>query len=208
MRKLLGQIFATEADFEVQFARNGLEALELVECFTPDVVTLDIHMPQMDGLACLDRIMVEHPCPVVMVSSLTAEGADATFEALRLGAVDFVAKPEGAISLHIDELRAELVAKVRAAAGARIESSARLKESVRHRIGADATAIRASRPRAGRARMRRPGLSGEGLVLVGTSTGGPPALEALLTPLPPTFPGQSWSPSTCRQPSRARLHGD
>ena len=63
--------------------------------FKPDVITLDIHMPQMDGLACLDRIMVERPCPVVMVSSLTAEGADATLEALRLGAVDFVAKPDG-----------------------------------------------------------------------------------------------------------------
>ena len=112
MRKLLGQIFAGEAYFEVQFARNGLEALDLIDSFSPDVVTLDIHMPQMDGLACLDRIMVEHPCPVVMVSSLTAEGADTTLEALRLGAVDFVAKPEGAISLHIDALRAELVAKV------------------------------------------------------------------------------------------------
>ena len=62
--------------------------------FKPDVVTLDIHMPQMDGLACLDRIMVERPCPVVMVSSLTAEGAEATLQALRLGAVDFVAKPD------------------------------------------------------------------------------------------------------------------
>ncbi len=106
---------------------------------------------------------------------------------MRLGAVDFVAKPEGAISLHIDELRAELVAKVRAAAGARIKSSARLKDRVRHRIGADATAIR----RAGRARsvQNAPArAAGEGLVLVGTSTGGPPALEALLTPLPADFP--------------------
>jgi two-component system, chemotaxis family, protein-glutamate methylesterase/glutaminase len=187
MRKLLGQIFAREADFEVQFARNGLEALDLVESFSPDVVTLDIHMPQMDGLACLDRIMVEHPCPVVMVSSLTAEGADATFEALRLGAVDFVAKPGGAISLHIDELRAELVAKVRAAAGARIKSSARLKDRVRHRIGVDAVAAgRASRARSAHDAPAR--ATGEGLVLVGTSTGGPPALEALLTPLPADFP--------------------
>ena len=187
MRKLLGRIFATEADFEVQFARNGLEGLDLVESFAPDVVTLDIHMPQMDGLACLDRIMVEHPRPVVMVSSLTAEGADATFEALRLGAVDFVAKPEGAISLHIDELQTELVAKVRAAAGARIKSSARLKDRVRHRIGADAVAIQ----RAGRARSAQTvpvRAAGEGLVVVGTSTGGPPALEALLKPLPADFP--------------------
>ena len=187
MRKLLGQIFATEADFEVQFARNGLEALDLVASFAPDVVTLDIHMPQMDGLACLDRIMVEHPCPVVMVSSLTAEGADATFEALRLGAIDFVAKPEGAISLHIDELRAELVGKVRAAASARIKSSARLKDRVRHRIGADPAALRqAGRARSVRNAPARP--VGEGLVVVGTSTGGPPALEALLTPLPADFP--------------------
>lgn len=104
MRKLLGRIFLSSSDFEVQFARNGVEALELVGSFEPDVVTLDIHMPEMDGLSCLDRIMVEHPCPVVMVSSLTADGADATLEALRLGAVDFVAKPEGAISLHIDEI--------------------------------------------------------------------------------------------------------
>ena len=121
MRKLLGRIFSKEADFEVQFARNGLEALELVAAFRPDVVTLDIHMPQMDGLACLDRIMIEHPCPVVMVSSLTAEGAEVTLQALRLGAIDFVAKPEGAISLHIDELTDELITKVRAASTARIQ---------------------------------------------------------------------------------------
>ena len=83
MRKLLGRIFSKEADFEVQFARNGLEALELLAAFRPDVVTLDIHMPQMDGLACLDRIMIERP--VVMVSSLTAEGAEVTLQALRRG---------------------------------------------------------------------------------------------------------------------------
>lgn len=187
MRKLLGRIFATEPDFEVQFARDGLEALALLDSYKPDVVTLDVHMPQMDGLACLDRIMVEHPCPVVMVSSLTAEGADATLEALRLGAIDFVAKPGGAISLHIDELTEELVAKVRAASTAKIRSSARLKERVRHRIGHDAPAMRrADWPQT---EMKAPSrAAGEGLVLVGTSTGGPPALEALLAGLPANFP--------------------
>ena len=185
MRKLLGRIFSAEADFEVQFARNGLEALELLAAFRPDVVTLDIHMPQMDGLACLDRIMIEHPCPVVMVSSLTAEGAEVTLQALRLGAIDFVAKPEGAISLHIDELSDELLTKVRAASTARIRSSARLKERVRHRIGRDAPAIPSEH---GRREPREPRRAvGEGLVLVGTSTGGPPALEALLTALPADF---------------------
>lgn len=185
MRKLLGRIFAKEADFDVQFARNGREALELLPKFQPDVVTLDIHMPEMDGLACLDRLMIEHPCPVVMVSSLTAEGAETTLEALRLGAVDFVAKPEGAISLHIDELTHELTGKVRSAAGAKLRSSKRLKERIRHRLGGASPAT-AVHPRSkGSAPTRA---TGPGLVLVGTSTGGPPALEALLTSLPGDFP--------------------
>lgn len=187
MRKLLGKIFSTESDFEVQFARNGLEALALLDVFKPEVVTLDIHMPQMDGLTCLDRIMVERPCPVVMVSSLTADGAEATVQALELGAIDFVAKPEGAISLHIDELAAELVAKVRTAAGAKIRSSARLKERVRHRITGGALSLKRTRPTQ-EEHHRLVRATGDGVVLVGTSTGGPPALEALLTSLPGNFP--------------------
>lgn len=190
MRKLLGGIFSKEADFDVQFARNGLEALEQVAVFKPDVVTLDVHMPQMDGLACLDRIMIERPCSVVMVSSLTAEGAEVTLQALRLGAIDFVAKPEGAISLHIDDLTDELVTKVRAASTAQVRSSARLKERVRHRIGRDAPTIRREEGHRepGRRDSREPRrATGDGLVLVGTSTGGPPALEALLTALPANF---------------------
>ena len=69
MRRLLGGVFTAEGDFEIAFARNGVEALEQLQAFGPDVVTLDVNMPEMDGLACLDRIMLEHPCPVVMVSS-------------------------------------------------------------------------------------------------------------------------------------------
>lgn len=181
MRKLLGQVFAAESDIEVAFARDGVEALAQLRSFAPDVVTLDIHMPQMDGLACLDRIMVERPCPVVMVSSLTAQGAEETLEALRLGAVDFVAKPGGAVSLRIDELAPELVRKVRAAATAKLRPSLRLTERVRLRTGGVAAAGAASRRRTRAA-------PGEGLVVVGTSTGGPPALEALLQPLPADFP--------------------
>jgi two-component system chemotaxis response regulator CheB len=98
MRRLLTEIFTTAGDFEIAVARNGAEALEQLGTFRPDVITLDIHMPEMDGLACLDRIMVLHPCPVVMVSSLTAEGAEETLEALALGAVDFIPKPKGALS--------------------------------------------------------------------------------------------------------------
>jgi two-component system, chemotaxis family, protein-glutamate methylesterase/glutaminase len=181
VRKLIGQVFSTQSDFDVRFARNGMEALAAIPEFGPNVVTLDIHMPEMDGLACLDRIMVEHPCPVLMVSSMTAEGADVTLEALRLGAVDFIAKPTGAVSLRINELAPELIAKVRAAAEARLKTSLRLRERVRHRIGA------APRPR-GTGSRTKVAATGDGLVLVGTSTGGPPALEQLLTALPASFP--------------------
>ena len=131
LRKLLTQVFTAEPDFEVEVARDGVEALDKLHGFAPDVITLDIHMPQMDGLACLDRIMVERPCPVVMVSSLTAHGAEVTLEALRLGAVDFVAKPSGAVSMRIHDLAPELLEKVRAAAGAKLRSSLRLKDRVR-----------------------------------------------------------------------------
>jgi two-component system chemotaxis response regulator CheB len=184
VRKLLGKIFSAEGDFDIQFAANGRDALEANAQFQPDVITLDIHMPDMNGLECLDRIMIERPCPVVMVSSLTAEGGDATFEALRQGAVDFVAKPTRAISLGIDELGLELVAKVRAAAVIRLRPSLRLRERVRHNMGEVLKA--APRPHLATPRSK-PGSAETGLVLVGTSTGGPPALEALLEPLPADF---------------------
>ena len=105
MRKLLEGIFREEGDFDIRLARNGAEALELVRSFDPQVVTLDVQMPGMDGLACLGQIMIESPRPVVMISALTEEGAEATLEAIELGAIDFVAKPSGAVSLEIDRLR-------------------------------------------------------------------------------------------------------
>jgi two-component system chemotaxis response regulator CheB len=187
VRKLLFQVLTAQPDFEVALARSGAEALDLMASFRPDVVTLDFHMPQMDGLACLDRIMLERPCPVVMVSSATPGGAELTLEALRLGAVDFVAKPAGALSIRIDDLAVELVAKVRAAAAAKVRLTSRLRDRVRHRLGSAAAG--AGQPR-GSARDTGgyAAGNGEGLVVVGTSTGGPPALEALLTPLAPDFP--------------------
>ena len=204
VRKLIGQAFATQTDFEVQFARNGREALAAIAASRPDVVTLDVHMPEMDGLTCLDRIMIETPCPVVMVSSMTAAGADATLEALRLGAVDFEAKPPGAVSLRFDDLARPLIEKVRAAAGARLKTSLRLRERVRFRMR-EATGTPAS------VRKAKQVLKGEGLVLVGTSTGGPPALEALLAGLPASFPWPiviaQHMPATFTGPLARRLDG-
>ncbi len=186
MRRLLGQIFAAEDDFVVEIARDGEEALAKLHGFAPDVVTLDIHMPGMDGLACLDRLMLERPCPVVMVSALTADGAAETLEAMALGAVDFVEKPGGAISLRIDEVAPVIVEKVRAASRARLRTM-RLRERVRLR----SRAAEASPPPVAR-RARRvaasPAAATYRIVLVGASTGGPPALDALLAPLPVTFP--------------------
>jgi two-component system chemotaxis response regulator CheB len=196
MRKLLEGIFVDEGDFEIRLARNGIEALELVRAFDPQVVTLDVQMPGMDGLTCLSRIMIEAPRPVVMISSLTEAGAEATLEAIELGAVDFIAKPSGTISLEIDRLRPEVVEKVRAAASARIRRTLRLTERVRHQIQeagvASQSRLAGARPNMG-AKVGTGGVKAgnralPGLVLIGTSTGGPAALDVVLPQLPPDFP--------------------
>jgi two-component system chemotaxis response regulator CheB len=192
MRKLLGGVFAREQDFEVAFARDGDEALAEHARFRPDVITLDVNMPGLDGLACLDRIMLDRPTPVVMVSSLTADGAEITLDAMDRGAVDFVAKPGGAVSLEIDRLGPLIVQKVRAAARARLRPTLRLAERIRARSGASVvpTARLRSSPRAASSKPLTPPVmrSFRGIVLVGTSTGGPPALDALLSRLPADFP--------------------
>jgi two-component system chemotaxis response regulator CheB len=177
MRKCLVDLFGKKPDFELRTARNGVDALKELETFKPDVITLDINMPEMDGLTCLSHIIQIHPCPVVMVSSLTTKGALATFEALALGAVDFVAKPDGTMSLNIDLVAKELEIKVRAAVGCKVRGNA-------------------SRPVAQRAVSKSP-LSQDrpktvgtafGVVLIGVSTGGPQTLELILPKLPEDFP--------------------
>ena len=187
MRKLLEGVFVAAGDFEVRVARDGVEALALLHSFDPQVITLDVEMPGMDGLTCLSRIMLEAPRPVVMISALTAEGAEATFEAMALGAVDFIAKPSGTFSLAVERLQPILLEKVRAAAQARLRKTHRLRERVRHRFrGVAATAPRIEpqrRPGPGPARR-----GGPGLVLIGTSTGGPVALDIVLPQLPGEFP--------------------
>ncbi len=187
MRRLLADLFAEAGDFEIEIARDGVEAIKKLHAFRPHVITLDIHMPGMDGLTCLDRIMLERPTPVVMVSALTAQGADETLEAMALGAIDFIAKPTGAVSLGIDKLAAPLIDKVRSAAGARIPRTLRLTERIRLKRVPDVTSPTPARPPA-RTAQHLSAAVGDGLVVVGCSTGGPPALEALLTNLPGDFP--------------------
>ena len=186
VRKLFGLVLGTEPDLQVAFARNGIEALAQLETFQPHVITLDVQMPQMNGLECLDRIMVQRPCPVLMVSTLTEEGAGATLDALRLGAVDFIPKPTGAVSLRIDEFAPVLKSRIRAAAAAKLPASHRLKERVQLKTAMPSLRLQTQAIEASDVGVEA--AHGEGIVLVGTSTGGPPALEALLTPLPANFP--------------------
>lgn len=178
MRRHLGRIFQEQSDFQVSFARNGAEALVAVRDQQPDVVTLDINMPEMDGLTCLSHIMTESPRPVVMVSSLTTKGAMATLEALELGAVDFIPKPDGTVSLSIDRIEADLVAKVRAAAKVRMRT--RLLTRRGRTVEEMAPAPKRSPPAPA-------GGSVGGLVLIGVSTGGPGALDCVLPPLREDF---------------------
>ena len=144
-------------------------------------------MPGMDGLTCLGQIMIESPRPVVMVSALTEAGAEATLEAIELGAVDFIPKPSGTVSLEIDRLRPLLVEKVRAAANVRIRRTLRLTERIRHQFRGVGVLPRPARP-------QRPPMAASqadpslGLVLIGTSTGGPAALDLVLPRLPLGFP--------------------
>jgi len=183
MRRQLTQIFTAAGDFEIVQARNGLDAVEQNRVFQPDVVTLDINMPEMDGITALSLMMAERPVPVVMVSSLTEQGALATFEALNLGAVDYVAKPGGTISLSMGDITDELVAKVRAAARARIKAKTPGAAGLVQRLRNDRQSAAAARPVA----LRR-GIGSEGLVIIGVSTGGPRTLEDILPLLSAHFP--------------------
>lgn len=185
MRRQLNAIFQAEGDFEIRLARNGREAVEENLAFEPDVITLDINMPEMDGLTALSLLMAQRPVPVVMVSSLTEKGAMATLEALNLGAVDYIPKPGGTISLSMVEIEAEVIAKVRAAARARLKTARGLAARIRSGVTPSRPTTQVE-PR--RATIRRAGTRGEGVVLIGVSTGGPRTLEDILPLLPAEFP--------------------
>jgi two-component system chemotaxis response regulator CheB len=202
MRRLLTGLLG-EAGFDVAVARNGAEGVQQLTEWQPDVVTLDINMPEMDGLTALSLMMQARPTPVVMVSSLTERGAQATFEALALGAVDYIAKPGGTISLTVDAIADTLISKVRAASRARLRPG---RSSVRAPVfeppperpaaparanpAPAATAPRPSVAATGRFSAASAGALGklDGVVIIGVSTGGPRTLEDILPVLPADFP--------------------
>ncbi len=216
MRRQLSLLFQAEGDFEIRQARNGQEAVDENRLFQPDVVTLDINMPEMDGITALSLIMAERPVPVVMVSSLTEKGALATFEALNLGAVDYVAKPGGTISLTLDQVAVDLLAKVRTAARAKLgKSRATPTAKTAAKPAGAAQGLRQrlidERENSQRLAAAAPALGGEGLLIIGVSTGGPRALEQVLPALPANFPWPvvvaQHMPSSFTGPFSARLDG-
>lgn len=205
MRKVLSDLFKSQPDFEVvDIGRNGAEAVEKVKQHSPDVVTLDVEMPVMDGLTALEQIMAVKPTPVVMVSSLTKAGADATIKALSLGAVDFVAKSAGSIS-RIDEIEKDLLQKCREAAGVSGNRLRATVAAVKPVILPERTAPAApekplmvekvltvdkAAPSMTRTTSVSSVISGvdDWIVAIGTSTGGPRALQEVLTRLPGNLP--------------------
>ncbi len=187
MRKYLREVFAEDKRFVIDTARDGKDALEHIAAFNPDVITLDINMPIMDGLTCLSHIMTNSPKPVVMVSSLTEKGALATFEALELGAVDYIPKPDGTVSHNIRQVGHLIREKVHAASQIKMRRSVGLKNRIQQEQKQQQQATRAA-PSTVRTEKKSSSVSADGLILVGVSTGGPNTLEIILTALPADFP--------------------
>lgn len=180
MRKALCGMLAGDAHIgEVETARNGEEALQKISTWKPDVVTLDIEMPVMNGLDALRRIMESHPLPVLMVSSLTTKGAEQTLQALELGAVDFIPKQLDGVVTNIASVHHELVAKVIAAAGTAGRMKPRLPAGSRSGL---------TRPSATLSAQSTSATRGSKIVAIGCSTGGPQALSELLPMFPKDFP--------------------
>ncbi|UOQ47857.1 chemotaxis response regulator protein-glutamate methylesterase [Gracilibacillus caseinilyticus] len=169
MRKMISDIIRLSDSLEcVDTARNGEDALKKLEKWKPDVITLDVEMPIMDGITTLSEIMRIKPTPVVMLSSLTKSGADKTIEALSLGAVDVIAKPSGSISLDIKNIETEIIQKVENAANANVKLTNRRPSQL---VTDHYKPIQSDKP----------------IVAIGSSTGGPRALQQVITKLPADF---------------------
>ena len=173
MRQLLTAILETEPSIKVVgSARDPYDAREKIKALSPDVITLDIEMPRMDGLTFLDNLMRLRPMPVVMISSLSERGADATLTALSLGAVDWVAKPKLDVAAGLEAMGASIVEKVLTAAQAKVTG----------RSGPRAA------PSAGLPKLR-PLSTTDRLIAIGASTGGTEAIADVLAEFPPDAPG-------------------
>lgn len=165
MRKFLKEILEEDPEIKVVgMAKDGKEALRLVENLNPDVVTLDYEMPGMNGIEVLERIMKKRPIPCIMVSAYTREGAEVTLEALSRGAFDFVPKPSGELSLDIMKVRDELIGKIKAGKGAKVKNIVKEYEDLKKPLSGNPVSIDA--------------------VGIASSTGGTTVVEYLVRNLP------------------------
>ncbi|MDP3254130.1 MAG: chemotaxis response regulator protein-glutamate methylesterase [Hydrogenophaga sp.] len=181
VRSLLTEIINRQPDMAcIGAAADPLVAREMIRELNPDVITLDVEMPRMDGLEFLSRLMRLRPMPVVMVSTLTEQGAEITLRALEMGAVDFVAKPRIGVSSGLQELAGDIVDKIRVAASAHVK---RLPSAPAAGTTAPASASSTTAPRAA-----LPRVSTEKIICIGASTGGTEAIREVLVPLPPDSP--------------------
>ncbi len=178
MRKIIKDIVESQPDIEViDTARNGKEALEKVIKLQPDVVTRDVDMPVMDGLTALKEIMEANPVPVVMVSSLTSEGAEVTLKALEYGAVEFIAKPGGSISLKMEDIKDQIIEKVR------IASKSKPRKIILEKRIIQVPIIRKEAHVPPISVQEKKTVLPYPVILIGTSTGGPRALHKVMDDL-------------------------
>jgi len=182
VRKVIGNILEKVTDIEVIGAvENPIFAMRRMESDWPDVIVLDIEMPQMDGITFLKKLMSERPTPVVMCSTLTEKGSATAMKALALGALEVVHKPRAGVKNHLENTSAELVNAIRSAAKANMKVVKRIPLENRPKLTADAIIS------AGRGPISQS--TADKVVAIGTSTGGTQALEAILTRLPRATPG-------------------
>jgi two-component system chemotaxis response regulator CheB len=187
IRQMLTEILGGDAQIEVVgAAQDPYIAREMIKALNPDVLTLDVEMPRMDGITFLGNLMRLRPMPVVMISSLTEKGADITLQALELGAVDFIAKPKLDVAHGIQEYADEIRAKVKVAAGVSVTALCRdgclpVSPAVAPKLNADAVL--------GLSNAAAPLRTTEKIIAIGASTGGTEAIKDVLRMLPADAPG-------------------
>jgi two-component system chemotaxis response regulator CheB len=186
VRQLLSEILGKAPGIEVVgVASDPYVAREKIKKLNPDVLTLDVEMPRMDGVTFLANLMRLRPMPVVMISSLTEQGADVTLQALELGAVDFVSKPKVDVAHGLQDYAEEIISKVKTAAGARVHALQRRPRAtaldVPEKHSADAVLSKST----GRRHFR----TTDRIIGIGASTGGTEAIREVLCQLPPDMPG-------------------
>lgn len=208
VRQMLNEILSAAPGVQVVgTAVDPYAARDKIKKLNPDVITLDVEMPRMDGITFLGNLMRLRPLPVVMISSLTEQGADVTLRALELGAVDFISKPKLDVAQGLQAYADEITEKVRAAAGARVRPlqprvAAKRAAPVAEKRSADAVLARA----AGRRHFR----TTDRIIGIGSSTGGTEAIKDVLGALPPDMPGIVISqhiPEAFSGPFAARVDG-